>query len=100
MSYKECKCGGVKTYISVSGELCCMSCFKALDKKEIEPKIDMTAGVYADDGGWAVEVKGVVKKYFSKYEDFASTDAKDYARKLNLESAANADKRQLPEGLV
>jgi hypothetical protein len=81
--YLECECGSKKTYISVAGDTCCSPCFKPLAEKAIE-KIDMTAGVFADDGGWSVKVNGVVKKYFSKYEDYALTEARNYARELNL----------------
>jgi hypothetical protein len=82
--YLDCKCGSKKTYISVSGDICCTPCFFPLTEKLIE-KIDMTARVFSDDGGWSVKVDGVVKKYFSKYEDFACTDANKYLIKLNLE---------------
>ena len=80
--YEDCKCGSGKTYISVAGDVCCYPCFKPL-KEKVAPIADMTAIVVTDDGGWSVKVNGVVKKYFSKYEDYASTEARSYAKQLN-----------------
>jgi hypothetical protein len=81
--YLDCKCGSKKTYVSVAGDTCCSPCFKPLIEKVVEV-IDTNAGIFPDDGGWAVKINGVTKKYFSKYEDYAFTEAKDYAKKLNL----------------
>lgn len=83
MEYIDCKCGSKDTYISFAGDKCCSPCFKALDEKIIKVA-DMRAGVFADEGGWAVRVDGQLKKYFSKYEDYAHTEAAAYSRKLNL----------------
>jgi len=80
--YMDCKCGSKKTYISVAGDLCCNPCFKPLIIKEPE-KTDMTARIVSDDGGWAVKVNGITKKYFSIYEDYGLTEARAYAQQLN-----------------
>jgi hypothetical protein len=45
------------------------------------------ASTVADPNGWSVKVDGVTMKYFSKYEDYALTEARDYARKLNSENS-------------
>lgn len=79
--YLDCKCGSKETYISVSREVCCSNCFIALEKESIEFK-GVEINLVTDDGGWAAEVNGKVDKYFSKYEDYALTEAKDYLDKL------------------
>ena len=81
--YEPCECGSTETYISFSQETCCSPCFKALKEKVIIPD-DPTAYVIPDDNGWAVKVRGEVMRYFSKYEDYACTEAKAFARSLNL----------------
>jgi hypothetical protein len=80
--YLDCECGSKKTYVSFGGWVCCSLCFKSLKERIIE-KVDMTARVIPDSEGWSVKVNNVVKKYFSKYEDYASTEAEAYARRLN-----------------
>lgn len=82
--YEDCKCGSKETYISYAGDTCCYPCFKTL-KKIVIPVIDLTARVFPDDEGWSVKVNGKLKKYFTKYEDYALTDARKYAVKLNNE---------------
>lgn len=91
--YLSCACGSKETYVSFSGDICCNPCFSALLEK-VDEVIDMNARVYADSGGWAVKINGVLKKYFSKYEDFSLTESRAYARKLNsaLKSANINDK--------
>lgn len=81
--YEPCGCGSVETYISFSGDTCCSPCFKALKEKIVIPD-DPTAHVIPDDNGWAVKVRDKTMRYFSKYEDYAYTEASAFARKLNL----------------
>lgn len=80
--YLDCKCGGKHTYRSVAGDICCSACFSALKKKDHIIR-DMKARICSDDDGWSVKVGDVEKKHFSKYEDYALTEAKDYVKKLN-----------------
>jgi hypothetical protein len=84
--YLDCKCGSKDTYISVAKDVCCSNCFIALEKELIERK-DVEIDLIADDGGWAVKVNSKVDKYFSKYEDYALTEARNYLDKLKSASS-------------
>lgn len=83
--YEKCKCGSKETYISFAGDVCCSSCFKSLKIKVVKVE-DNTAIVVKDDGGWSVKVNGITVKYFTKYEDYALTDAYKFAVKLNIKN--------------
>ena len=80
--YEDCKCGSKETYISFAGDVCCYPCFKPL-AKAVETKEDTTARIVPDPDGWSVKINGELKKYFSKYECYAYTEAREYARQLN-----------------
>ena len=80
--YEQCDCGSGETYVSFAGNTCCYPCFRPLNKHIVVVE-DVEARVIKDDEGWAVKINGITKKYFSKYEDYACTDARSYANKLN-----------------
>lgn len=87
IEYLNCECGSTKTYISVSGDVCCCPCFKSLKKKPVEKKPDLTARVKSGEHGFSVVVNGETVAFYTVYEDYAFTEAQAYARKLNEANA-------------
>ena len=86
--YMPCKCGSKEFYVSYAGDTCCHPCFKPLIRVSEPKKIDMTAYVEEKEDGWSVTVNGKLIEFFSKYEDFASTEARKLALKLNATNGA------------
>ena len=85
IDYMPCKCGSSETYIAASSkDICCRSCFTRLTPAPalVNPS-NSSAIVVAFDGGWIVTVNGETKGEFSKYEDYACTEARKLAHKLN-----------------
>ena len=82
MEYLPCECGSTKTYVSVAKNVCCSPCFKPLEEKIIIAP-DPKASVCSNGEGWAVKVMDKTIEFFSKYEDFAFTDAEKFCRKYN-----------------
>jgi hypothetical protein len=80
--FEDCGCGSKETYTSFAGDVCCYPCFIPLVRVVVKA-VDTTAKVSKDPGGWSVKVGGKLKRYFSKYEDYAYTDAVRYARGIN-----------------
>ena len=79
-----CKCDNTSgTYISFGGSVCCRKCFTAIeDKKPEEPE-----GVRVIDSGDNIIVKnnGETVKSFNRFEDdFACTNAHNFARSLKV----------------
>lgn len=72
-----------ETYMSYSTDVCCASCFKVLEL--IPPEKLELAQLHTIDGDCVVKRGGKTIKVFSKYEDYAFTDAEKYKNQLNQE---------------